>query len=315
MYIAIIFCIGQLVMGYIGLGWGLDSIILYAICIGIAFILLKKDNKKFLEVVPFNVGLKPVTALLVVALVFLLMPIASFLGELGALLGGNMVQMFADQMAAQEVSFPEMLFSTAVVPAIFEELFFRGFLYSGYKKARGACFSIIMTGILFGFFHTNIQQIVYAVFFGFLLAVLREVTGSMWAGVIFHFVNNGWSLVGDLYIKKAPQGSFWSKLPLERVTFFGANGVKLSAGTLVFSILMAIGCTALAAWVLITIVKREGRWDDMKNGFFRKPDDPKERYITAPFIIGCVIVVLLTLSAFVYMKFLPLFQAFMPIQG
>lgn len=304
MWLALVFTGGQLFMGTSKMRWGLESLLPYLVCIGIAFLLMRKDGVTFPEVVPFRKGLGAGTGIRIAALVFLLMPLTTLLSEAGAKLGGNMMELFEHSVSLTEQSFPEMLFSTALIPAVFEELFFRGFLYAGFRKARGARFAIVLTSVLFGFFHMNVQQILYAVVLGIVLAILREVTGSIWAGCLYHFVNNGWAVVSMQIERSAPEGSLLRNLPLERISFLESASGSPSAGTVVYSAVMLIVCTALAVRILISVIDREGRSEDLKN-CFKKEDDPKERVVTFPFIAACLIYVLVTVSITVVFKCFP----------
>lgn len=154
---------------------------------------------------PYNAGLRPLTALLTVVLVFTLTPLSNLLSMLGARIGGDVTSLVAPYLMDPDTSFLESLFTVAFIPAVFEEMFFRGFFYAGFRRARGARFAVILTSVLFGFFHMNIQQIAYASVLGLFLAALRELTGSMWAGMLFHFVNNGWACLQSV----VPEDSFF----------------------------------------------------------------------------------------------------------
>lgn len=304
MWLALVFTGSQLFLGGMQTGWGTESLVPYLVCVGIAFLLMKKDGITFPEVVPFRTGIRAGTAIRIAALAFLLMPLAALLSEAGAMLGGNMMALFERSVSVTEQSFPEMLFSTAVIPALFEELFFRGFLYEGFKKARGARFAIIMTSVLFGFFHMNIQQILYAVVLGIVLAILREVTGSIWAGCLYHFVNNGWAVVTMQLSRSETGEAFVRNLPLERISFLGNFTETPSTGTVIYSLIMLIVCTALGVWILVSILRNEGRSDDLKR-FFKKEDDPQESVVTFPFVVACVVFCLITVGITVMLKCFP----------
>lgn len=301
MWFALVFTAGQLFLNGVVQTWSMAALISYGICVIVGLILMKRDGVRFLDVLPFNVGIKSSTALRIIALTFLMKPLDTLLGQVGALLGGDLLEVFSQQFKISEQSILELFFSVAVVPAVFEELFFRGFLYLGFKRARGARFAIIFTSILFGFYHMNIQQIMYAVVLGILLAVLREVTGSMWAGCLFHFVNNGWGVVDTVIDRYAAQGSFLRKLPLEMVSFVPGGGEAVSTGILIYSIIMLVVCTALSVWIVIRIARNEDRLPDLKS-FFKNTDGPKERVVTFPLIVACFIYVFMTLILTLSMK-------------
>ncbi len=99
----------------------------------------------------------------------------------------------------QEVGFKsltnrtEMLlaFATLVVVApIAEEVLFRGYLYGKLRKYTPLIPSILVTSLLFGAVHMqwNVGLDTFAL--SIVLCCLREVSGSIWAGVLLHMAKN-----------------------------------------------------------------------------------------------------------------------------
>lgn len=83
-----------------------------------------------------------------------------------------------------------LLISTAVIPAICEEILFRGVILTNLIPfGRGT--AILASGILFGLMHGNILQFFYTSFFGIVLGYIYVRTRSLWLCMIIHFVNNG----------------------------------------------------------------------------------------------------------------------------
>lgn len=77
----------------------------------------------------------------------------------------------------------------AFIPAIVEEMIFRGLIYCGYRDSviKRAIFA---SALLFGLFHMNINQFCYAAFMAVVFALLYEATGSIFATMIVHFTFN-----------------------------------------------------------------------------------------------------------------------------
>ena len=72
---------------------------------------------------------------------------------------------------------------------IIEEILMRGFLWEAIKRSPTE--KIIITGILFGMLHIdNLYSVLPLCIFGFMLGTLRERSGSIWAPMIAHFLNN-----------------------------------------------------------------------------------------------------------------------------
>lgn len=82
-----------------------------------------------------------------------------------------------------------MFFFVAVVAPVFEELIFRKLLLYPLRR-HGNWFAIIMTALLFGFYHGNFDQMPYAFVVGMLFALLAVNTNSVIPSMILHVVNN-----------------------------------------------------------------------------------------------------------------------------
>jgi sodium transport system permease protein len=84
-----------------------------------------------------------------------------------------------------------LLVVVAVVPAICEELAFRGFILSGLRHLGHKWRAIILTSIFFGVTHPIFQQSLVACVVGVLLGFIAVQTGSILPGIVFHMVHNG----------------------------------------------------------------------------------------------------------------------------
>lgn len=93
-----------------------------------------------------------------------------------------------------EYPFPVAFFVIAVMPAVCEELVYRGVLYRNYRKS-GMVVGLFLSGFLFGIMHMNLNQFSYAFVLGILLALVNEITGSMLPSVLLHLYINGRSVV------------------------------------------------------------------------------------------------------------------------
>lgn len=83
------------------------------------------------------------------------------------------------------------LLMVAVTPAIFEEMFFRGFIQRRAERGMGIVGGIIFTGILFGLFHLRLTQVLPLAILGCYLAYVTWSTRSLWIPILIHFLNNG----------------------------------------------------------------------------------------------------------------------------
>lgn len=93
----------------------------------------------------------------------------------------------------------------ALTPGICEEVMFRGMIMKAYE-VYGRKKAIILSAILFGLFHFNLQNLLGPIFLGILFGILVYKTESLLSSIIGHTVNNTIALtIGFLssYIQQA----------------------------------------------------------------------------------------------------------------
>ena len=86
-------------------------------------------------------------------------------------------------------SFGIMFFFVAVTAPVFEELIFRKLLLVPLRR-HGDWFAIIVTALIFGFYHGNFDQMPYAFVVGMFFALLAVNTNSVIPSMILHVLNN-----------------------------------------------------------------------------------------------------------------------------
>ncbi|RVU54905.1 type II CAAX endopeptidase family protein [Anaerosphaera multitolerans] len=96
---------------------------------------------------------------------------------------------FSMDILLKEESFFRYLLVMCIVPAICEEVFFRGALINSYD-IYGGKFAIVMSSLVFALFHFDIQNFVAPFLLGILFGNLLELTGSLFAAILGHFTNN-----------------------------------------------------------------------------------------------------------------------------
>ena len=82
-----------------------------------------------------------------------------------------------------------LLFTLVVIAPVFEEFIFRGVLMDALKP-YGNGFAIFVTGLLFGLFHGNFNQLFYTAVIGIALGYIGNVTNSVFATTIIHAMFN-----------------------------------------------------------------------------------------------------------------------------
>ncbi len=130
-------------------------------------------------------------------------PLAHEIFLLGERLG--MESLGAERIAAvkgllaqwQQVPLWILLLSLAVAPGVFEELFFRGFLFASLGQVWKPWKTIVVTAILFGLFHVVSasalapERLLPSTFLGLLLGWVAHRTGSVLPCMLLHTLHNG----------------------------------------------------------------------------------------------------------------------------
>lgn len=83
-----------------------------------------------------------------------------------------------------------LLFAAVVIAPICEETFFRGFIFAGFMRSMPINWAIILSSLIFAFAHADAGTFPVLFFIGMALAFLRWYTGSIWPGLMLHFLNN-----------------------------------------------------------------------------------------------------------------------------
>ncbi|MBE6155315.1 MAG: CPBP family intramembrane metalloprotease [Firmicutes bacterium] len=100
------------------------------------------------------------------------------------------------------LSFDNLLMSVlvvAVLPAISEEILFRGVIFNSFQKKFGSVIAIICSALIFGIYHLNWLQSIFAFILGLMLAYTYIKTKSLVVPMILHFLNNLLAVLSSYY--------------------------------------------------------------------------------------------------------------------
>ncbi len=161
----------------------------------------KEGRKAYFRLTPVP-GLGKTIAL-AVALTIAVQPIILYLGWLNLQLPlpeswielDKMQMSMIEKLLSGDMPLWIMLFHVAVVPAVCEELMFRGVILRNFERELPPWVAIVLTGTLFGLYHLRFTQALPLVLLGILITWLVWRTGSLWVVVAVHFVNNAGSVV------------------------------------------------------------------------------------------------------------------------
>ena len=109
-------------------------------------------------------------------------------------------------------------------PAFGEEFFFRGVLQRLFTERGSHHGAILLTAVCFGLIHMQPLRLLPILFMGVMFGYIKHWTGTLWAPIALHFVNNGFALGsayqndGQLLTESTLNGTLWSVLGVLALT-------------------------------------------------------------------------------------------------
>ncbi|MDE7222823.1 MAG: CPBP family intramembrane metalloprotease [Acetatifactor sp.] len=224
------------------------------------------------------------TALMTVLFTLLLEPLITVVNAVSMLFVENEVA----AMSGQITNLPlwGMLLGIAVYGPFAEELAFRGVIYQGYRQQENGFKALLLSSLLFGLMHMNLNQACYAFVIGMALALLVEASGSMLPAFIAHFCVNGQSTVLMFAMDGLTSGEMEKLMEAAESSL---SGQELLMVICVY-ILIATLCTPLAGCVLVWIAGREGHREDLRR-LWRSRKIRGGRLMSIPLALGILICV------------------------
>ncbi len=142
---------------------------------------------------------------------------------------------------------PTALILFAIVPAICEEVAFRGFILTGLERGHDARTAIVMSALLFGFMHVLLslfQQLFNATLLGLVLGLLAVRSKSLLPGIVFHVLNNGLAVMAGFWVS-SPSGlrfaSWVYRNPEQGLYHYGIVAAGAVASVILLSLLLERG--------------------------------------------------------------------------
>ncbi|MBR6222968.1 MAG: CPBP family intramembrane metalloprotease [Lachnospiraceae bacterium] len=323
LFLIIVFIILQVVIGRMDLGIVPRIAILQGFIIVACFVYLKldkRDIKETLHLQGFHIG----SAFLVILLAICLSPVISLINAVSMLFVENAVTSTLSELT--NIGLLPALLLVALTPAVAEELTFRGVLFGTYRKTDRLVSAVFVSALAFGLMHMNLNQFCYAFVLGIVMAVLVEITGSIFASSLLHFCFNGSSMVLYFVMKWLPD--FMEKLMKDYPDQFTPQTKEmyettiaqlrdtLSGNTVIQReqlveaiykyIPAAIVGLIFAVLLLIAIASLNNRTDNLKALIGKKttavaaayPEDRAAKLVTVGYIISAIICVGMCVLAF-----------------
>lgn len=140
---------------------------------------------------PIRYGLKlpTITPLLLLAGLAMITAAAYINSWICALIGYEIPPEMVAPQGYDDAATVIMYMTTALAPAFAEEFLFRGVIY-GNLRPFGKTQAILISSLLFALMHQNIGQFFYTFVGGIAMALMYELTGTLWCSILFHLFNN-----------------------------------------------------------------------------------------------------------------------------
>lgn len=98
-----------------------------------------------------------------------------------------------------EQPFGVLVLVMALLPAICEEMLFRGFLFGSLRRKFDLKWAVLISALVFGAFHMSLVKLLPTAMLGAAFAVIASVSGSLYVGMALHFINNALSAAAMKY--------------------------------------------------------------------------------------------------------------------
>ena len=94
-----------------------------------------------------------------------------------------------------------LIICMGVIAPIAEEVVFRWLIYLRLRDYMKMGAAAVISGLIFGIYHGNMVQAVYAGILGMVFACFLEITGNLWTSVLLHMGANIWSLISPYLVQ------------------------------------------------------------------------------------------------------------------
>lgn len=123
---------------------------------------------------------------------------------------------------------PLGVISVVILAPIVEELVFRGAIMGHLlKTGKSPVFAIVVSSLVFGIVHGNLEQAPFAFILGLALGWVYYRTGSLLPSIFMHFINNGATTV-NYYLSDTPFASMQEEMGMTGAALYAMAGILLS---------------------------------------------------------------------------------------
>ena len=173
-----------------------NELLLFVPPVTVYFLLARPDIKQTFSLK----NLSAANIFLIVLISIMIQPFLMSVSAVSSLFFPNRASDFLQSMA--DVPALSTLIITSLMPAVFEEMYFRGIVFSNFKS-MGAVKACVLGGLLFGMAHLNFQQFSYAFIMGIIFCYFVYMTGSIFSSALSHFLINSIQTILSAFAMKA----------------------------------------------------------------------------------------------------------------
>jgi len=137
-----------------------------------------------------------------------------------------------------------ILLVMAIIPAVFEEIAFRGFILSGLESLKNKWQAIAIASLFFGLSHSIIQQSVITGVVGVILGIIAVQTRSILPCIFYHATHNSLTVLLSMTEPQHVNGS-----PILSRLLYSPEGVGYEY-TVVATVVMGVLACGLLAWFI-----------------------------------------------------------------
>lgn len=242
--VVLLICIVFLALFYIGnaaLRFGAGALAVHQAIILIAPVLyawyLKSDWKRLFSIRAPKVRQLVGAVVLCIGQLFFNLIISSVLAQLMPESMGTLEQNFEILI---DQPFIVLCLMLALMPAIGEELLFRGFIFRALREKMRPLTAMLISAVIFSLFHMSLVKLIPTFLIGFLIVLTVQRSGSIFAGMLIHLLNNLFSVVSMKY----PEAMY--NIPLVRL-LLGAEELTLPLA----AAMLTVGVLGTAAGLMI----------------------------------------------------------------
>lgn len=201
-------------------------------------------------------SVKPSTIFMTFLYTLAILPVVTLCNMITMLFVDNTVLEYSSEILG--MSLPVAIFGIAVLPPVCEELAFRGIVYGGYRRDCRPVGAVIMSALLFGLMHGNINQFAYAFIIGIAMALLAEATGSIFPTMLMHFLINIRSVAAMFALDSLYEGIF------EQYLEGGLDDTGSSTISILIYAVLSVITLLIAGAIINWISQNEGRDNPLK---------------------------------------------------